>query len=114
VAFIMAFEDPSGILHPESYWRLDDLHLDRRNRQAYATFRGYRDRAAFEAGKLPIAGAERGYPVGGQDFDRMMTDHLAPGGPNIAEQAYVHARAFKDEPDEAGGFRSFFADAEDA
>lgn len=63
----MNYEDTSGNIYTTSYWQVVQLNV-------YAlgsinlTFYGYKDQAAFQAGKQAIVGAVKSYQITGDSF----------------------------------------------
>lgn len=111
----MRFEDQFGNVLEQSYWRLVQCNLGIADRSAMVQFYGYRDEATRRAGKQSIG--QKSYSVSGETFDKLMQEHLTPGGPNIMQLAYKIANETKDvaapTPEDKDRKVSFFEGAED-
>lgn len=111
-----AFEDATGTQHDKCYWRLVQFNIGVADRNAKATFYGYKDQAARQAGKHPLPGAVKEYSVSGAEFDALMAKHLQAGGENVMKISYDYATAKKDvvpDPSKPDDKVSFFDGAID-
>lgn len=111
----MAWTDACDNVAPEAYWLCDEIHVYKSARTATAKFIAYKNAAAREAGRMPLPGAVKEYRVTGNTFDTLFAQHIAPGGPNIMQMAYVIATNVLDTPSEEDPnvLVSFFANATD-
>lgn len=111
MALQMPFTADDGTYHPSAYWRPGSITLNLVGRSARATFLAWRDATARAEELSPIPGGVKEYGISGDAFDALYAAHVAPGGPNIAEQVYAHAKATRDilapteaDPDRVVGF----------
>ena len=111
----MAFESPDGATHANSFWCLSRIDIDIEDSALRLNFVGYHDAAAYDAGKLPVAGAAKAYLITGADFAAAasMPSAAANISAEILRLAWVGALAAHDVTSEAG-MVSFFFGAVDA
>ena len=107
----MTFTDQYGHQHQESYWRLVQVNISVPDKSALLVFYGYKDKAARDAAKQPVAAKQ--YAIMGETFDACYARHLEPGGPNMAQMAYQYASECLDAQGENGTLHSFFGSAKD-
>jgi len=107
----MAFTDQYGNQHQESYWRLVQCNISVPDKSALLVFYGYKDKAARNSAKQPVAAKQ--YAIMGETFDACYARHLEPGGPNMAQMAYEYAVECLDARAEDGTLHSFFESATD-
>lgn len=67
MAFVMSFEAPDGNTNNNSYWRVVRVVLDSAEKTAGVMIYGYRNQAARNTGKVPIA--QKAYDVGPAIYD---------------------------------------------
>jgi hypothetical protein len=120
MAFQMSYTSADGASHPESYWRPELMDVRRSGRLATAVFRGWHNAATAQIvnglpTNDPIAAADHRYDVVGDAFDQMRATLNAEGAPSTEEYIYQLARQTADTPDpnQPGGWISFFANATD-
>lgn len=104
MAFEMAYSDPVGNTYDASYWRVVEVHISAADLTARFVLYGYRDKDARDSSKMNVPGAVKAYDLQGDEFVTYYTQHLAPGGPNIAEMCYLYAKEKKDTGDPAVSF----------
>jgi hypothetical protein len=116
MAFQRAFTDASGNVCPTAYWFPAQVNLGFANRTAYVVFQGWRDVDAWTQGKTPLPGAVKTYTITGPEFLSLYQEHIAPGGPNIAQMVFTYARNKKDvvvDPADPSKNVSFFEHAQE-
>lgn len=64
----MPYTSRDGTEHPESFWCFDGLRVDPSDTALIVTFRGWRDVAAYDADKSPIAEAMREVRISGAGY----------------------------------------------
>ena len=104
MAFQMAYEDSCGNSYDTSYWRVVQVNISAADLAARVVLYGYKDKDARDENKTPIVGAIKAYDITGDEFVTYYTQHLAPGGPNIAEMCYLYAKEKKDTGNPAVSF----------
>lgn len=97
MALQMAFTDDYGNSNASSYWRILRLLIDLKNRMGIVNFYGYKDKAAFLAGKQHIGMFE--LLVAENEFVQILTGYEA-GQTDLFALAYERALT-----------KDFFADA---
>lgn len=107
----MTFIDQYGNQHQRSYWRLVQCNISVPDKSALLVFYGYKDKAARDAAKQPVAAKQ--YSVMGETFDACYSRHLEPGGPNMAQMCYEYASECMDVRSEDGTMHGFFENAQD-
>lgn len=68
----MAHEDPTGVPHPEAYWRVTEVDLDFQERAAQIRLQAFHTLSASRSGKQPVDQAW--YYARGDDFDRYFVE----------------------------------------
>jgi len=113
----MNFVTPDGIEHPESYWKVVYLNLDRLLHDASVTLCGWHNKEAHDAGFQPLNGAKKEYIVQSSAFAQYFnTSELDPKNRNPYAQAYLLAENIQDvvtgyEEDGSPIMVGFFDDA---
>ncbi|MFO0821528.1 MAG: hypothetical protein U0792_00025 [Gemmataceae bacterium] len=107
----MTFTDQFGNQYEESYWRLVQCNISVPDKSTFLVFYGYKDKAARDASKQPVAAKQ--YSIVGELFDTYYSRHLEPDGPNLAIMAYNYAEECLDARSEDGTMHSFFENATD-
>ena len=113
MAFQQDFTTADGIEVVGAYWRIVQLNISVADTSATFTLYAYKDQAARNAKKYPLAGGVKMYSLSSEEFLAMYQQHIAPGGPNLLVQCYTYARNKKDVKLEDGSFVSFFENAID-
>lgn len=107
----MTFTDQFGNQHAKSYWRLVQCNISVPDKNALLVFYGYKDKAARDGSKRPVAAKQ--YVIMGETFDTYYARHLEPGGPNMAQMSYEYATECLDARAEDGTLHSFFEGSQD-
>src|SRR4051794_9853415 len=90
MALVMAYADEFGSDHPASHWRVVSLSVSVPGRVAACELWGWKDAAAWAAGKKPVG--RKAYTVAGDGFDNYMASYLG-GQTDLFALAYMIARA---------------------
>lgn len=121
----MPYTSEDGAEHLDSFWCLKHLDVDINNRRLALGFVGYHSAGAYDAGRDPVARADKSYFLQGEAFDRAVGKLVGRAGVPISveiiQMAWEVALSTLDErleydstTGEVTGGHSFFEEAVDA
>ena len=106
----MPFKDTKGEIHENSFWHLEDFHINTNRREIYMRFAAYDSINAFESNQNSLAnvGGVRVQSFSGEAYDRLIILY-AEAVAGVALATTGIADSVKDTPNGEGVFESFFA-----